>query len=148
MKHYFFLFLTFLGLAACDDCSSVTENLQSVRVRFRSQTDGSFIDTTIASVEGVGSNQPLLFTEEERYSEIVLPLLTSEPETIFIINYDSLNADTLLFEYVVRAIPLPPDCGVDEEITELKVPIATLDSLVILHSTLLNVNEYDMEIYY
>lgn len=149
------LYLLCLGcfasfFSSCDDCSFTSENLQTVRVRLLSKADSSAVSVAFVGVTGAGSSQEPLYADGAPTSQLALPLLTSTRETVYVFDYadETLENDTLSLGYDVLVIPHPPDCGVDEEVSNLRVLESTFDSTSIIHTTLLNVNEYDMEIFF
>ncbi len=143
---WIFCFLGLLiGLSACDDCSFTSENLQTVRLQFLRNGEPTAI--RFAAVYSQEAIQDSLYRGDS-LNVFLLPLLTSQTTVAYVFAYlDSLQTpDTLTLAYRVRAIPIAPDCGVDEEISQLEVLRTSFPRAEVLQPTLLNIHEIDLQI--
>ncbi|MEM6299344.1 MAG: hypothetical protein AAF740_11715 [Bacteroidota bacterium] len=149
MRNPILFLVAFLGLAACDDCSFTSDNIQTVRVRFLKASDSTDTAIVFDAVFSELSTQDSLYKGVEEVSIFELPLPTSLDNAEFIFWFsDSLETrDTIRFGYQVKAIPLPPDCGVDEEVSELQILETTFDAAVLQTTTLTIDRTHDLEIF-
>lgn len=136
---------TMLGLSlwSCNDCSFESDNLQTVRVRFTDNA-GDFIDTSFFAVRGVGISDSLYETGQSEIT-FLLPLHLGETGSSFIFQSES-ETDTITFTYSRKFDVVAPDCGVDESINDLTISSTTYSNAEVLHSSLKNFNDYDVEI--
>ncbi|MCC5945435.1 MAG: hypothetical protein JJT94_10915 [Bernardetiaceae bacterium] len=164
-KSYISIFLLAFGFlwlfSSCEDCRFESVNRSYAIVAFeRLNPNGQLVivDTSFTRVYGfipdLDETLPqgdIYNTESGRNRSFNLPLLTSLDTSVFVfeklLEGDSIRLrDTLMLSYNVQRYILTPDCGVDEEITDLNVIFTTFDSVKIIHPTLNTFNEQDIRI--
>lgn len=145
-KRFLLVLFSFLMIfAACDDCTFPSDHVQAVRLQFV-QND-TVRARSFRAVYSPESLQDSLY-KGDSVTTFVLPLLTTETQVVYIFEpTDSTQTpDTLLLGYQTRVIPVPPDCGVDQQINDLQVVLSTFPATEVLHTTLLNENEVDVKV--
>jgi hypothetical protein len=138
--------MAFLGLslASCQDCTFISDNVQSVRLEFATPLTQTAKDTLLqARIIGLipGSLTPMRKAVDIGTSgrkTFDLRLFTRYDTTVyrFAALADTLPDDTLMLRYRKEVIILPPDCGYDEAISDLEVIYHTFDSVKVLNTRL------------
>lgn len=157
------LFLSLLWLlSACEDCRYESVNRTYAVVAFeRINANGQqvFVDTSFSRVYGYIPDLEESFPQQDIYNgqsgnsnKFDLPLLTVLDTSVFVFEQVLEDADsmvlrdTLMLSYRVQRYILTPDCGVDEEITNLNVIFTTFDSVEVINPTLNTFNDQDIRV--
>ncbi|TAF31846.1 MAG: hypothetical protein EAZ57_10745 [Cytophagales bacterium] len=141
-----YLFLCFLLMSGCNDCSYEVDSLTRVRVRFVDEA-GKEKKVNFSTVEAVSDEKRPALYVNQTLSIYELPLNTLTNEGKFVFKTAGIP-DTVTIEYSVRYEPVTPNCGV-KEIVILKSVSTTgrsLKNATLVRTQPLVYYKYDVDI--
>jgi hypothetical protein len=134
-----------LGLGQIWACKPDCANPRSNFILFRFARSTDFRNDTIRlrNINGVGIGLNFL-REETSITQFGLPISTQDNEIAYAFESTINNQivrDTIFFQYQRRLFFIKPNCGLDQEISDLSIIRSTFDTAWVAKSTLENKKE-------
>ena len=146
-------FLAFLAMGACKDCEPVQQPGNGVIVTFY-RLDSLLmeqkkieLDTSFTKVAGLDNDSTLYDASDDAMSSYTLPVSGSSTSSTFVFEHKNGDFDTIGLSYTVNVIPVGPDCGFYEEVTNIQVIKKTFDSVEVVKDFISLGDALHIEIY-
>ena len=149
-KNLFIILCLFFYLTSCKKkCEDSRDNI--IKVQFYNKTSLERDTLAFVSVKGIGLGiDSILYTQKDTLHTFFLPASTisNEIEFNFARKEGAIIKNYLIrFNYQKRIQIITPECGITEDIFDLKVPFSDFDSVQVVSPKLENNNNANIHIY-